>query len=163
MPFGTGTFNAAGGAVDDFFAAAGLKSQAKGLRIEQGMLTKAAGFADTNADFTKESTGIQSMQQQRKTYLGLGTLEADVGGAGFQMSGSALDLMRSSAEQGALEQAVMEKQGLITEQGYEVQADANRSQADAAGIAAKAADKAAMGKQISSGIKAATAIASIFV
>jgi hypothetical protein len=45
----------------------------------------------------------------------LGGQEADVAGAGFSEGGSALDLLRSSASQGALTHAVLGQQGLITE------------------------------------------------
>jgi hypothetical protein len=46
------------------------------------------------------------MQAEREMYQSLGQTKADVAGAGFAESGSALDLLRQSASQGALQQAV---------------------------------------------------------
>jgi hypothetical protein len=84
------------------------------------------------------STAIKESQADRNLYQALGTTRADfaVGlfarpmncriwrcsGAGFAESGSALDLLRESASQGAMTKAVLGEQGLITEAGYQEQA-----------------------------------------
>lgn len=154
-------FSNAGGAVSDLFAAKGYGFKAQGARIEQGMYTEAAGFADENVEFTKASTDIKLQQQERENLKLIGGQQADVAGAGFAASGSALDLLRDSASQGSLAKQVLGSQGQITEAGYEEQAKALRSQADAAGVAAQAADEAQKGANISSAIKGVAAIFSL--
>jgi hypothetical protein len=91
----------------------------------------------------------------------LGQTRADVAGAGFAESGSALDILRESASQGALTKSVMATQGLITEAGYQEQADSYRTMATAAGIAADAENNAAKGDDWAAAIKGITAVASI--
>src|SRR5690349_13868931 len=122
MAFGTGTIGSVGGAVSDLFAADAHRTKGQGLRIEAENYDLASGFATKNAEFSRVSTGIKLAQQDRETYKALGGITADVAGAGFAMSGSALDIMRDSASQGALMSAVAGQQGLIQEEGYKVQA-----------------------------------------
>ena len=92
----------------------------------------------------------------------IGGQEADVAGAGFEASGSAIDLMRDSASQGALTKAVGEQQGLIQEAGYTEQAKSYQTMSQAANMAANAEDKAAEGSTISGIFKGVAAVASIF-
>jgi hypothetical protein len=93
----------------------------------------------------------------------LGETRADVAGAGFPESGSALDILRESASQGALSKAVLGEQGLIQEEGYREQAASYRTMADAAGMAAKAEDSASEGAYWSAGIKGLAAVATLAV
>jgi hypothetical protein len=65
---------------------------------------------------TLATTAIQSMQSERATYQSMSQTKADIAGGGFAASGSGLDIMAQSASQGALQQAVIQRQGLITEQ-----------------------------------------------
>lgn len=153
-------FSNAGSAVSDLFAAKGFAFKAQGARIEQGMYTEAAGFADENVEFTKASTDIKLQQQERENLKLIGGQTADVAGAGFAASGSALDLLRDSASQGSLAKQVLGSQGQITEAGYEEQAKALRSQAEAAGVAAQAADEAQKGAGISAAIHGVAALVS---
>jgi len=171
MAFGTGTINAFGGAVSDIL---GGQSQARGLRIKaQGNLVEAenydlaSGLALQNAEFTKESTAVRLMQQQREAELGIGQTQADIAGAGFANSGSALDILRSGAQQGALTQQILGRQGLITEAGFEEQSQAYNRLSGFARYAASEensmADDAERNSFITGGIKAAAGIASLFV
>jgi hypothetical protein len=162
MPFGTGTINSIGGAVQDLFAADAHRSKAKGLQIEAGNYERSSEYAEQSARFTETSTEIKQAQLDRDIYKTLGGIEADVAGAGFAMSGSALDIMRDSASQGALTKAVGGLQGLITEEGYEVQAKNYADMGKAAMIAAEAEDNAAEGAEWSAVFKGAAAITSIF-
>jgi hypothetical protein len=155
-------FNSAAGAVSDIFTGFGDEFKAKGARIEEGMYKEAAGFARQNVDYTKEATAIKAAQQQREETGALGATSAAVAGAGFEASGSALDILRDSARQGSLALATVQAQGQITEAGYQEQAKALDAQAEAAGVAADAADEAATGSWISAGIKAVGAVASLF-
>ena len=82
-------------------------------------------------------------------------------GAGFAESGSALDLLRDSASQGALAHAVIGQQGLITEAGYEQQRQSYQIMQGAANDAGNAADNAATFADITGGLKIVASIASL--
>lgn len=162
MAFGSGTIGSLGGAVNDLFSADAHRTKATGLRIEGGNYDLASDYATKNEKFTETSTAIKLAQGDRDLYKTLGGIAGDVAGAGFAMSGSALDIMRDSAAQGALTHAVAGQQGLITEEGYDVQAKSYASMGDAARLAADAEDRAATGATWSAGFKGAAAVASIF-
>lgn len=155
------TFSDIGGGVSDLFAASADRFRAKGARIEGEQYAKAAGLADLNATYTKESTDIKEFQTQRSIFQTIGKQQADVAASGFATSGSALDLLRDSATQGALAKAVLGQQGLIEEAGYEEQAQSYRLMQEAANQAATAADHAAQGAQTSAFIKFGAAAASL--
>jgi len=114
-----------GGAVSDLFGAAGSSDATSAYK-------KAASIAESNEQLTARSTAIQTQQQDIQTYKVLGTESADTAAAGFEQSGSAIDLMRASAQQAALSKHLIENQGEITEQGYAEQANAYSGQAAAA-------------------------------
>lgn len=149
MAIGANTFSFAGGAVDSLFKGLGSEAEAKNYRL-------AAKYADQNAQFTEMSTAVKQTQATRAITLGIGETKADVAGAGFAESGSALDLLRDSASQGALQKAVLSEQGLITEEGYKVQAQSYRTMAEYA-------DMAATGDYIAAGVKGVAAIATLAI
>jgi hypothetical protein len=159
--FGDSTVSDIGGAVSDFFQAGAYKFRAKGARIEEEEYTQAAALSDLNAQYTKESTDLKTYQEGRKANLTLGEQAADVATNNFESSGSALDLLRDSASQGAITQAVIEQQGLVEQKGYEEQAASYRLMASAAETAAKADDQAATGSMWAAGLKGAAAIATL--
>ena len=197
MALSSSTFSAAGGAVDSIFAgigdlaqgklkAKGLNLQASGLRIKaQGDLAEAGEYdlagnlALKNKAFTEQSQQIKQMQLDRQIETSQGETEAGVAGAGFAKSGSALDLLRDSASQGALTKAVLGQQGLITEAGFQEQSESYNLMSSAARSAASqefgiadqtdqlakdtesAANTAAAGSFISGAIKGVAAVASI--
>jgi hypothetical protein len=136
-----------GSGISDLFAASGDRSKAAGDLFEAQNYDLAAKFADQEAFFTKESTAIQSMQSERATYQSTSQTRADIAGGGFAASGSGLDILAQSASQGALQKAVLERQGLITEQGFEEQAQSYRTMESAAEMAASAEKKAAGGAE----------------
>jgi hypothetical protein len=76
------------------------------------------------------------MQQERQNTIQIGGQQAAVAGAGFAASGSALDILADSARQGALAHAALGQQGLITEAGYQEQAQSYTTMATAARTAA---------------------------
>ena len=90
--------------------------------------------------------------------MGLGKTMADVAGAGFAESGSALDILRSSAQQGAITQAVASQQGLINEASYQEQGQSYLQMANAAGEAAKMEGSAMTGDYIAAGISAVASL-----
>lgn len=161
MAVGPSTFSAIGGGVSDIFAGFGADAKAKGDLLEQQNYDLAAKLALQNVQFTKQSTAIQEFQAQRETTKALGETTADVAGAGFAEGGSALDLLRDSASQGAMQKAVLGEQGLITEAGYKEQAQSYQNMAAAAGDAANAEKMAQTGDFITGGIKIATGIATL--
>jgi hypothetical protein len=177
MALGAATFNDAAGAVADIFASSADSTKAEGLRIKaKGDLLEgqnydmAAVLAGQNEKFTEQSTAIKQAQLDRSNTMTLGGQAADVAGAGFAASGSALDLMRDSASQGALTKAVAGEQGLITEAGYTEQQTSYQNLSKAASfaaqsdeLAANAADEAATGAMITGGIKGAASIATLFL
>jgi hypothetical protein len=160
--FGQSTFSDIGGAFSDLMAASAARSKQQGLQLEEQQYEEAAQFAQQNVEYTKQSTDIQEYQKSREIMQTLGQQQADVASAGFAASGSALDLERESANQGALAQGVLAQQGLITEAGYEEQAQSYQIMAQAAGVAAQAAGKAASGDTIAAIIKGGAALATLF-
>lgn len=120
-----------GGAVSDLFTSRGNAAQAADY-------TGAASLATQNAQLAATSTKIQETQVARSVTQSLGATQADVAGAGFTTSGSALDLLRSSASQGSLAKALVNIQGAINENSYAAQAGAYAGEAKAAGEAANA-------------------------
>jgi len=148
MAIGPDTFTNLGGAVTDLFAGLGAQTaanlKAQGIDIEalgtdisaESLRLKSAGdiaeatqyelagtLAQQNAQYTEASTRLQATQLDRQTSMTIGSQKAAVGGAGLASSGSALDLLRSSASQGALARSVLVTQGQITEAGYTEQAN----------------------------------------
>ena len=118
MAIGGGTFTALGGGISDLFAASADRSKAQGDLIEAANYDLAAKYAYQEEQFTKESTAIQGMQAERQMYSSMSQTKADIAGGGFAASGSGLDILAQSASQGRLQQAVIARQGLITEQGF---------------------------------------------
>lgn len=143
----SGTFNAIGGAVTDLYAAEGDRAEARNY-------DSAETFALQEAQFTESSTRIKEMQASRQIQQATGAIEAGTGGNGLAMSGSAQDVLRESAQQGALTQGAIQFQGAETEQGY-------REQATSYSIMADAARGAARGADIGAAIQGVTAVANI--
>lgn len=162
MAFGSGTFNSLGAAANDLFSADTHRTRAQGLRLEGENYDRAAGFSDRNARFTEVSTAIKQSQLDREIYKTIGGQAADIAGAGFAASGSALDIMRDSASQGALMKAVGAEQGLITEEGYRVEAENFRNMGEASRLASSAEDRAAERAPWLAAAHGAAAVASIF-
>ncbi len=104
-----------GGAVTALFGASGSRAAATSY-------DEAERIARENAAFARQATRIKGMQIGRETFKVLGQQRAEVSGAGFAESGSALDILRSSASQGAMTKAINEEQGAITANAYEEQA-----------------------------------------
>jgi hypothetical protein len=162
MAIGASTFSDFGAGISDLFAASADRSKAQGDLLEAKNYDLAAKYAQQEEQFTVESTAIQKMQAERATYQSMSQTKADVAGGGFAASGSSLDILAQSASQAALQQAVIQRQGLITEAGYEEQAQSYLNMESAADMAASAEKKAATGAEIGAGFQFAAAIASLF-
>lgn len=142
-----------GAGLSDLFQASGDMSKATGDLAEAANYDLAAKFAGQEAEFTKESTAIQSMQAERAMYSSMSQTRADIAGGGFAASGSGLDILAQSASQGALSQAVIQRQGLITEQGFLEQQQSYLNMESAADMAASAEKKAAGGADIGAALQ----------
>lgn len=118
-------FSDLGNAVSSIFGAVGEFKSAKGYE-------QAAGFANRNAEIATQSAAIQELMAGRQITKTLGGQRADVAGAGLAASGSALDVMRDSAQQGALTKQLIANQGAINVLGYKAEAASYQSMASAA-------------------------------
>lgn len=156
------TFADAGGAASDIFAGIGYQAKAKGSRISAASYDQAAELSIQNARYTEISTRLKDMQQERQNYKAIGREEADIGGAGFTMGGSALDLLRESALQGGLARQTLQFQGAIQEESYREQARSYQRMAEASRYEADAQDTAAWGSWLGAGLKGAAAVATLF-
>jgi hypothetical protein len=118
-----------------------------------------------NEQYTKTETAVKETQNEREIYQTISSQEAGVAGGGLAESGSALDLLRSSASQGALSQALIGQQGLISEAGYQEQHDSYVNMANAARAAAADEEKLARDTSIAGfvtgGIKAIAGLATL--
>jgi hypothetical protein len=125
--------------------------QGQGDILEGQTYGEAASLATLNAQYTAQSTAIQESQAQRQLYTSLGAQAAAAGGSGSSGGGSAADIIRNSAQQGALNRSVIQQQGLITEAGYAEQANAFTLQQQAANVAAEAQQASAAGETEAAG------------
>lgn len=118
-----------------------LRIKAQGDLAESSEYDQAAVLAGQNEAYTEQSTRVQDLQQQRQITQTIGSQQAGVAGAGFSSGGTALNLMRDSATQGALARGVLQQQGVITEAGYTEQQQSYETMS-AAGKATAAAEMA---------------------
>lgn len=170
MAFGTSTFSGLSGAVSDIFGgqstAAGLRIKAQGSRVEAENYDLASDLATKNASFADTSMQIKVAQADRSLFKSISGQAADVAGAGFAASGSALDLLRDSASQGALTTAVAGQQGLIAVEGYEQQAKSYNNLAEFSRWAADQEDRLASSAEsnswITGGLKLAASVGTLF-
>ncbi|HTC04891.1 MAG TPA: hypothetical protein VK749_15920 [Xanthobacteraceae bacterium] len=151
------SLNDVGAGVSDLFQASADRSKASYDLMEGQEYTLASDLATQNAQYTQMSTAIKEAGENREITQALGKTQADVAGAGFAESGSALDILRSGAQQGAIVKAATSEQGLINEAGYNEQAASYNLMATAADQAASAEGTAAKGADIAAIIKFAAA------
>jgi hypothetical protein len=156
-PYGPQNVEAVGGGVSDLFAGFGDIDKMKADELEQGQYDQAAAFAGQEAQFSQQSTAIQMAQKNRETTMAMGKTASEVAGAGFAASGSALDIMRSNAQQGALATAVTSENGQIQTQGFQEQQQSYETMATIAGNAAKQANLASIGSFAAAGLNFAAA------
>lgn len=161
MASSNSTFTDFGSASSDLFAGFAMSDKIKGDELEAQSYDEAAQLALQNEQATKTSTAIQAGQSERELYMSLGKTKAEVAGAGLNLSGSALDILRSSASQGALQTAVINQQGLQTEAGYAEQAQSYENMANAANAAVKGDELGQVGDFVAGGISAVAGIATI--
>ena len=155
----TSNANLFGGGVSDIFGGIGMGIKSDASKLEADQYRQAAGFSRFNEDVTNQSTEIKLAQQQRQSYQAIGQEEASTAASGFNMSGSGLDLLRSSTQQAALEHAVVGQQGQVAALGYDEQAKSYDAMAASADDAAKAAKMGEIGSYVTGALKIGAAIA----
>lgn len=152
-----------GSAISDFGSAAADLTNAQGAYASSGAYVDASQLSTTNQQISEAATAVQVQQQQRQLYQTIGSQRADVGGAGFAESGSALDLMRSSAQQGALAKSLMTEQGAITSTSYLEQSDLYAGMAAAASDSGRADQSAASSSSFAGDVSTVAAVAAFFL
>lgn len=106
------------GAAKDLFGGAG--DLFGGNAAAAGSKAAAAGYFKA-ADLTKTETALKETALNRQIYQTIGGGIADVAASGLNLGGSAADLLRSSAAQGALSKGLVQLQGDITASSYTAQ------------------------------------------
>ena len=143
--FGLTNPGALGGAFNDLFGGImgdqGDQIKSEGYQEEAANYAQAAVLAGQNAQFTVQSTAVQQFQAHRSLELSQGSTEAELGAAGVTSGGSSEDIMRSGAQQGAIQKQLVGQQGLITEAGYTEQQNADNAMAQYASEAAQQENK----------------------
>lgn len=170
MAFGNATFQDFGGAVNDLYS--GNAAQQRGYIKAEGDFVEAANYKDAsalatqNAQFTEASTNIKDVMAERNIYRTISSQQAGFALSGVLESGSALDIMRSSAAEGALTRSLVQAQGQITEAGYKEQATSYDRMAQYATWAGnqehELGDEAKSNSYVTAGIKGAAGVATLF-
>ena len=109
-----------------------LNIQAGGAAQEAGQYQTAEEIAQQNAKLAGVSGELQQYQNTRVLMNTLGTQAADISGAGFADSGSALSLAKSSLRQGLLQNQVLGENAQLEAGGYLEQAQASAAEAQGA-------------------------------
>lgn len=161
-------FKGFGSALNDFGAAASLfGSSAASSASVPGYLAEASGYDTASATaissgrLTGVATDIQKAQTQRQIFQVIGGARADVAGAGLAEKGSALDVIRSSREQGELQLRMIDTQGSIQQGAFAQQAAAYNAEASAARGNAAGAQASATASKTGGFLKTVGAIAGI--
>lgn len=139
--FADADFGSIGDAASDLFSGIGAMQAAGSYRTS-------AKYARRNAKLEEESFRIKQAQLGRELFRAQGGQKADIAAAGFKLSGSGIDLVRDSAQQGALAKAALSVQKDIAVNTY-------TGQADAAEQSAAAEDTAAIGSFIGTALNVA--------
>ena len=161
MAFGPATITDISAGIGDLYTAKADKAKAAYDITEGQEYSDASALATQNEQFTQMSTAIKDAQTSREIAKSEGATTAAVAAGGFATSGSALDILRDSAQQGAITRAVGQEQGLVTEAGYAEQATSYNLMAGAANQAASAEKEAATGAKIGAGLQLAAAGATL--
>lgn len=119
----------------DYFGAAedllgGLGGFLGGSSASKGAKAASKAYAKA-AQLTLLETGIKETAASRNIYQVLGGARADIAASGLKNAGSAADLMRSSAQQGAITKAIIGIQGQIDYSSLTAQSQAAAQQASA--------------------------------
>ena len=120
-------------------AAEGSLFSAEGARLEAEAYGKSVELAGANQQSEALFEGVRQTQILRNVDQTVGGIKAGVAANGFQQSGSAIDLMRSSYSQGYLAQQISTLQSEQVQRGYLEQAAAATGEMTAAQVRGAAA------------------------
>jgi hypothetical protein len=115
--------------ISDIGSGIGGLFQSSSLKAAAGDLNAAGASEDQNAKIAASSTEIQTAAIHRDILKTIGGQQSDIATAGFQMSGTALDLAQDTARQGALAEALTTNQGAIEVSAHKAQAQSYYAQA----------------------------------
>ncbi len=146
-----------GNTASDTGAAAAYNITAAGDANEANLYDQAAGVGTTNAATELVSGQLQEFQNTRQLMNTIGSQKAGYAGAGFQDSGTTLDVARSSLQQGLLQNQVIGENSNLAAGGYLEQAVANTAAGAAANTAGAAASANAATATTLAGLNTAAA------
>ncbi len=136
-------------------AASGIQSA--GYQQEVNAYNIVGGIGEENAKVAGIAGDIKALQENRQLRQTIGAQRADIASAGFANSGSSLDLMRSSVQQGALARQLIRIQTAQTQGGYLEEAAASQAEAAGATMASTAAQALATQQRASGQLATANA------
>lgn len=116
---------------------------ATGAEQEETAYGTAAAVAQANARLATIGGTVEQAQQQLQLTQTLGSQRAAVAGGGFAESGSALDILRASTQQGLFEQQITGVNAALQSGGYEQQVAASQAEQTAAAASATSAQATA--------------------
>jgi hypothetical protein len=138
--------------------AAASDIQATGYQTEAAAYQNVAGIAGNNATVAGIAGDIKLLQQSRAFRQSMGSQRADVAAAGFQNSGSAIDLMRDSVSQSALDRQLVNVQTAQTQGGYLEEGAAAGAEVAGANMASTAAQALAVQQRASGALATANSV-----
>jgi hypothetical protein len=120
-------------------AADAANIQAQGYGKEEEAYQNVGAIAAENATIAGVSGDIQRLQANRVVDRTIGSQRAAVAAAGFASSGDALDLMKSSIQEGYRNDQIIRTQTSLTQGGYLEEGAASQAEASGARFASDAA------------------------
>ena len=120
-------------------AAEGSLLTAAGADEEAAAYGTATGISEESQRTEAIAESVRQIQQTRAIDQTIGGISAGVAANGFQQSGSALDIMQSSYQQGYLSQQISGLQSQQVQRGYMEQSAAAKGEMAAAGVRGDAA------------------------
>ena len=124
----------AGGAFGDIFGGIGDLFASQGSQTAADLFGQAVTVGGQELQLEKASGNIEEAAAGRQIYHTISTQQAQVAGSGLAESGSALDILRASRQQGSIQQQVIGANIGIQEEGTQLQiisAQAQQAQAQA--------------------------------
>jgi hypothetical protein len=143
-PLNSQTISDLFGAIDqaptDFAASTADSALAAGDTTEGNLYGTAEGIANSNATLAQAAGQVEQAQQGLQIRQTIGSQRAAVAAGGFQEAGSAVDLLRSSTQQGLLAQQITGVNSQLQASSYLQQGTALAAQGTAAAAAGTAAN-----------------------
>jgi hypothetical protein len=114
-------------------------TQAAGYQKETEAYNTVGAIAAENATVEGVAGNIKQLAANRQVNVTLGSQRAAVASAGFANSGSSLDIMKSSIQQGYLNQQIIQTQTALTQGGFLEEGAAAQAEAAGGQVASNAA------------------------